>query len=51
MEDCKPRATPSEMKPSSYDSENTEKNDPDDVRKYKEMIGSLVYDMTCTGLI
>ena len=46
MADCKPRATPSEMKPSSYDSEKT--GDSSDELKYREMIGSLVYAMTCT---
>ena len=48
MADCKPRATPSEMKPSSYDSEKT--GDSSDELKYREIIGSLVYAMTCTRL-
>ena len=46
MADCKPRATPSEMKPSSSSSENTD--NINDEHKYREMIGSLVYAMTCS---
>ena len=40
---CKPRATPCELK---MDLSN--KSDPVDSRKYCEIIGSLIYLMTCT---
>jgi len=42
MNDCKPRYTPCEQ--------NLEFNDEDpvDCRKYREVIGSLIYAMTCT---
>ena len=43
---CKPRATPSKIKPSSYDNEKT--GYPSDILRYREMIVSLVYAMTCT---
>ena len=43
MENCKPKATPSEQKLNfSSDLEIT------NVTKYREMIGSLIYAMTCT---
>ena len=43
MSNCKPRATPCELKMDlSYNS------DPVDSRKYREIIGSLIYLMTCT---
>ena len=40
---CKPRATPCELK---IDLGNN--SDPVDSRKYREIIGSLIYLMTCT---
>ena len=43
MEDCKPRAIPSEQKLSF----STDK-EVQDVTKYREMVGSLVYAMTST---
>ena len=43
MENCKPRSTPSEQKLSfSSDLEII------DITKYREMVGSLIYAMTCT---
>ena len=43
MSNCKPRATPCELK---IDLSNN--SDPVDSRKYREIIGSLIYLMTCT---
>ena len=43
MLNCKPRATPCELK---MDLSNN--SDPVDSRKYREIIGSLIYVMTCT---
>ncbi|XP_033124120.1 uncharacterized mitochondrial protein AtMg00810-like [Anneissia japonica] len=42
MSDCKPRSTPCELK-LQCNSEDTV-----DPRKYREIIGSLIYAMTCT---
>ncbi|MCW4346512.1 MAG: reverse transcriptase domain-containing protein [Candidatus Thiodiazotropha endolucinida] len=42
MVDCKPRSTPSELKIDCMDS------NPVDPRKYREVVGSLIYAMTCT---
>ena len=48
MSQCKPRTTPCEANPSSFN----EKNDKDRAtltsRKYRELVGSLIYLMTCT---
>ena len=43
MSNCKPRVTPCELK---MDLSND--SDPVDSRKYREIIGSLIYLMTCT---
>jgi hypothetical protein len=42
MTECKPRTTPSEQK---WDDERKEPVDP---RKYRELVGSLIYLMICT---
>lgn len=42
MVNCKPRSTPSELKIDCTDS------NPVDSRKYREVVGSLIYAMTCT---
>jgi hypothetical protein len=42
MTDCKPRTTPCEQRPESTDSEMSES------RQYREIVGSLIYIMTCT---
>ena len=46
MENCKPRATPRETYKSYYKDEAN----GDDIyeKKYREMVGSLVYSMVCT---
>ena len=43
MEFCKPRSTPCEINPSSYETEECI-----DETKYHELVGSLVYAMVCT---
>ena len=43
MSNCKPRATPCELK-----KDLSNNSDPVDSRKYREIIGSLIYLMTCT---
>ena len=43
MNDCKPRSTPSEQKPDEGGNQ-----DPVDPRKYREIIGSLIYLMMAT---
>ena len=48
MSECKPRATPCEPKFDVEDGESTPENSEDDVRRYREIIGSLVYAMSCT---
>lgn len=46
MEGCKPRSTPCEINLSSYETDAPA--DEIDEKKYREMIGSLVYAMVCT---
>ena len=43
MSNCKPRATPCELK-----MDHSNNSDPVDLRKYREIISSLIYLMTCT---
>lgn len=43
MHDCKARATPSEAQ-----CDPTPEGDPTNQRKYREMMGSLIYIMSCT---
>ena len=48
-DDCKPRSTPCENKPSSYcTEEETATTDESMITKYRQMVGSLIYAMTCT---
>ena len=46
MKDCKPRTTPSELKLDDYD--HPAENSADDVTKYREIVGSLIYAMMCS---
>ena len=48
MEEGKPRATPCEAKLEAYESGDDDTNQQNDVRKYREIVGSLVYAMTCS---
>ena len=43
MSNCKPRSTPCEQK-----FESTNDSEPVDQKKYREIVGSLIYLMTCT---
>ena len=46
FENCKPRGTPCEANPDVYNTDTiTDEIDP---RKYRQMVGSLVYAMICT---
>ena len=47
MDQCKPRYTPCELKPSTEPT-NTDNNMEEDNRRYREIVGSLVYAMTTT---
>ena len=48
MADCKPRSTPCEAKLEAYDAPSNEYPFEHNVKKYREIVGSLVYAMTCT---
>ena len=48
MSDCKPRSTPCEPKFDVNDDSEIDDNSSDDVRRYREIIGSLIYAMSCT---
>ena len=48
MADCKPRSTPCEIKLEAYEPTSNEYPFEHNTRKYREIIGSLVYAMTCT---
>ena len=45
MEDCNPRSTPSEVR---LDQHPETSNSPEDVTRYRGIVGSLIYAMTCT---
>ena len=47
MEMCKPRTTPCDMKLDCFDNDVDEDEEKGE-RKYREIVGSLVYAMTCT---
>ena len=48
MSDCKPRSTPCELKIDAYDPGTDDIVDSSNDRRYREIVGSLVYAMTCT---
>ena len=48
MSDCKPRSTPCEVKIDAYDLTNEDITEMYDDKIYREIVGSLVYAMTCT---
>ena len=48
MADCKPRTTPCELKLEMYEACNGDNHDQNDMSRYREIVGSLVYAMTCT---
>ena len=47
MGQCKPRPTPCETKPPVV-SKDGQNDVSDNLRRYREIVGSLVYAMTCT---
>ncbi|XP_057299273.1 uncharacterized protein LOC130629914 [Hydractinia symbiolongicarpus] len=50
LNDCKPRNTPCEQNPAAYildETSDTEKTD-NDTKLYRQMVGSIVYAMTCS---
>ena len=48
MSNCKPRATPSELKVKSNRYEEENNNEIENPKDYREIVGSLIYAMTCT---
>ena len=48
MDDCKPRSTPCEMNPSHEKIGNTEPLDEAEQKRYRQIVGSLIYIMTAT---
>ena len=48
MDTCKPRQTPCETNLDIYKSGDDDTTPHDDIRKYREIVGSLVYAMTCS---
>eukprot|EP00111_Clytia_hemisphaerica_P024515 TCONS_00072274-protein len=47
FEKCKPRKTPCETNPNAYNDNQGESNE-EDTKLYRQMVGSLIYAMTCT---
>ena len=49
MKDCKPRYTPCEKNPFAFNNNSSETEQSDQSsRKFREIVGSLVYAMVCT---
>ena len=48
MHDCKPRSTPCEMNPSHKMTDDSEPLDESNLKRYRQMVGSLIYIMTST---
>ena len=48
MSDCKPRSTPCELKVESDSKEEDSNNEALNPKEYREIVGSLIYAMTCT---
>ena len=46
MSNCNPRSTPCELKLEKFDS--SVNNTAEEVRTYRQIVGSLIYAMTCT---
>ena len=48
MHDCKPRSTPCEMNPSHKINDESEPLDEFNLKRYRQIVGSLIYIMTST---
>lgn len=48
MSDCKPRTTPCELKVESGENDQDSSREVQNPREYREIVGSLIYAMTCT---
>lgn len=48
MSNCKPRSTPCELKLDSDSNEEGDSNEVVNPKEYREIVGSLIYAMTCT---
>ena len=48
MDKCNPRQTPCEPNLDAYKSGDDDTTPHDDIRRYREIVGSLVYAMTCS---
>lgn len=48
MSNCKPKATPSELKVECNRNEEENNNEIENPKEYRELVGSLIYAMTCT---
>lgn len=48
MSECKARYTPSELKVEGVNTEEGDNNEMANPREYREIVGSLIYAMTCT---
>lgn len=48
MSECRPRSTPCEIKIDTSICEQYDKHEPVNPREYREIVGSLIYAMTCT---
>ena len=48
MADCRPKSTPCEVKLQAYENNDNEEDTEGDTRRYREIVGSLVYAMTCS---
>lgn len=48
MSDCKPRSTPCELKTDTTTCGGSDANETVNSREYREIVGSLIYAMTCT---
>lgn len=48
MSECRPRSTPCEVKTDTTITEENDHHEPVNPREYREIVGSLIYAMTCT---
>nr|XP_047137396.1 uncharacterized mitochondrial protein AtMg00810-like [Hydra vulgaris] len=48
FDNCKPRSTPCKQVPNSYHNQESIKSNDSEIKLYRQMVGSLLYAMTCT---